>query len=442
MRPAACCALALAATMLSACANLDPADRAPRTDPVARLAPSGPSPWKVDFADPALAALLHKADAGALDVKIAIARLERAQADVETAGSARTLQVEVGAEAAAGGTSLRGARSAGTPTFEAGYEIDLWGRLKRAQAAASHDQAAAAADVAAARLLVAADTVRAYAALRAAQDDGVTSDRRVRLAGRALDLTQRRVAEGVAGADALSAARLALTRATAAYRATQEDVTLQTARLADLTGQPAAPLPAGAPLAMRYDPASTRSDAVAARPDVQAALSRLHAADARRAEAVAASLPRFQIAALLGAPDAEIATLLDARALAWALAASLTHQLADGGAARAKVRGASADADIADLSYRKAVLQAWSEVRTAVVDQARAGRDLAAAQAGLDQARHALAVNAARRREGVADGLDDVAVQLAQETAADQLRIARLALTEARVRLALATGGQ
>ena len=283
--------------------------------------------------------------------------------------------------------------------------------------------------------------MRAYAALRAAQDDSAALERRVQLASRGLALTERRVAEGVAAPDAQAAARLALAQATAAREAAREDATLQAARLADRAGQPGLSIPAGAALEVRDDPAATQSDAVAARPDVQAALSRLRAADARRAEAVAASLPRFQIAALLGAPDAAIATLLDARALAWAVAASLSHELVDGGAARAKVHGASADADIADLLYRKAVLQAWSEVRAATVDRARGERQLAAAQAGLDQARSALAVNAARRGEGAADGLDEVAAQSAREAAAADVRAARMALIEARVRLALASGG-
>lgn len=432
----------LAAALLSACTTLGPADRAPRTDPIGRLSADGPSPWKVDFGDPGLAELLRTADAGALDIKIAVARLARARSEVEAARAARKPHVEVGAEAAAGGTSFRDARSAGTPSLEATYEVDLWGRLKRAQDAASHDQAAAAADIAAVRLLTAADTVRAYAALRDAEEVGARSDQRVQLAQRGLALTERRTAEGVVGPDAMSAARLAVARAAAVRQAAQEDVTLQQARLGDLTGQPGLRIPTGPQVVARDDPAATRSDAVAARPDVQAALARLQAADARRAEAVAASLPQFQIAALLGAPDAAIATLLDARALAWALAASISHQLIDGGAARARVHGASAEADVADLLYRKAVLQAWSEVRAAVVERSRAQRDIEAAQAALDQAQRALAANEVRRREGAADGLDDVAARSAADTALDQVRTARLSLTEARVRLALATGGQ
>jgi hypothetical protein len=66
---------------------------------------------------------------------------------------------------------------------------------------------------------------------------------------------------------------------------------------------------------------------------------------------------------------------------------------------------------------------------------------MAAAQAAREQARSGAAVEAARRQEGLADGLDDVAAGAAIEAAEDRLRAARLNAVQARVRLALATGG-
>jgi outer membrane protein TolC len=167
----------------------------------------------------------------------------------------------------------------------------------------------------------------------------------------------------------------------------------------------------------------------------------LQAADARRAQAVAGARPQFQITALLGAPDASIATLLDARALAWAVAGSLTQAVLDGGAARARVHAASAEADVADLQYRKAVITGWSEVRAALIDVVRAQRDVSAAQTAGEAADRAARVVDLRRREGLADGLDVVAAEAGRAATQDQLQVARLAAVEARVHLALATGG-
>ncbi len=112
------CGLAAAAMLLSACAHLDPQDRVPRTEPVGRLAPQGASPWRVEFGEPTLTRLLRDADLGSLDVKIALARVARARADVATARSARRLHVSVGAEAAVGAPSFRNTRTEATPTLE------------------------------------------------------------------------------------------------------------------------------------------------------------------------------------------------------------------------------------------------------------------------------------------------------------------------------------
>lgn len=441
MKPRAWTALAAAATLLSGCAHLDPADRAPRTDPVTRLNPQGPSPWRLDFGDPALAALLREADSGSLDVKIALARVARARAELAEAHAHRAVQASIGGEGAGGGTDFHDARSAATPTFEAGYEVDLWGRLAHAEEAAAHDGAAADDDVTSARLLVAAETVRAYAALRVAQETAEAFTRRTALAERGLALTERRIAEGAAGPAALAAARSVLAQSQAGLASAREEQSLQADRLANLLGRSSVDIRAGSTLTADLPAPSTASEIVAGRPDVHAAFSRLQAADARRAQAVAASQPQFQITALLGAPDASIATLLDARALAWAVAASLTQSVLDGGAARARVHAASADADVADLQYRKVVLAGWSEVRAALIDAIRARREIVAAQLASDDARRAAAVIAARRQEGVADGLDEVAAESGHEAAQDQLRVARLNAVEARVRLALATGG-
>jgi multidrug efflux system outer membrane protein len=434
-------ALAAAATLLAGCAHLDPADYKPRTDPTARLSPQGGSPWRVDFGDPELAALLREADAGSLDVKIALARVARARADVAEAHAHRAPQVTIGGEAAGGGTDFHDARSAATPTFEAAYEVDLWGRLARAEEAAAYDGAAAENDVVAARLLVAAETVRAYAALRAAQAAADAATRRIATAERSLALTERRGAEGAVGPAGLATARAALAQAQAGLTSAREAQSLQADRLANLLGRSVVVVPAGPTLAGDLAAPAVAAEIVAQRPDVRAALSRLQAADARRAQAVAAAQPQFQITALLGAPDASIATLLDARALAWAVAASLTQSVLDGGAARARMHGASAEADVADLQYRKAVMAGWSEVRAALIDAVRARREVAAARVASEDADHAAGVVAARRQEGMADGLDAVVAEGGREAAQDQLQTARLAAVEARVRLALATGG-
>jgi len=430
------------AALLAGCAGLSAADKRPRTDPVARLVAAGPSPWREDLGDPVLADLLRRADTRGLDIKAALARLERADAEVEITRTPRAAHVTVGAAVAVGGASFHESRSAGTPTLEATYEADLWGRYARARKAAGLERQAAAADVEAARLLAGAETVRAYVALRDAQAAGAAADRRQALAQRALDLTQRRVREGAALPEDLAARKRDLAAASAAGETARAEAAVQAARLADLTGQPGVALPPGPPPAVVSAADAAPSDRVDGRPDVQAAFDRLKAADARRAAAVSASRPQFVIAAALGQPDPSIATLLDIKQLAWAVAGTINQEILDGGSRRAAVHAASAEADLADIAYRQAVSTAWNEMRAALAADAAAQRQLALAQAQLADADAILKVGETRHAAGAIDGLALAGLQANVEAAADARREASAQAAEARVRRALAMGGR
>ncbi|MDB5452762.1 MAG: hypothetical protein JWO33_1340 [Caulobacteraceae bacterium] len=430
------------ALSLAGCAGITAADKALRTDPVARLAPAGEGPWRADLGDPVLAPLLHRADLGALDVKLALTRLEKAKADVAAIQAGRGLRVDVGAEAAAGGRTLHHAGSAATPTLEASYEVDLWGRLRKTRDAMVGERTAAAFDVTAARLAIAAETVRAYVAMRLAEAQREVAVHRRDLAVHTAGLVAQRHAEGAAGSELVARSRIAAAETEAAVQWQEEERGLQLERLGDLIGDPTLALPWAGSLAAA-DPASpVSSDAVDGRPDIQAALARLQAADARRGAAVAAARPQFMISAMLGAADANIATLLDARTLAWALAASITHTVLDGGANRARIDGASAEADTADLAYRKTVLTAWAELRAAVVGQDRAQRDASLAQAAVNDADLELQTGERRHQEGLVDGVGLAELQDARELATARVQAAQARRLEARVQLALATGGQ
>ena len=431
------------AVLLSGCAHETAADRAPRPDPVARLAPTGKLIWREDLGDAGLADLLRRADLGGLDIKIALARLERAQAEVDLAGAAAGPRLEAGLAGALGGRTFTSHRAVGAPTLEATYEFDVSGRIARLRQAAASERTASAAEVAGARLLVGAETARAYVGLCAAQDGLAAAGRRQTAAERSMTLVRARLAEGLATGPDVEVQVAALDAATGAAQASGLAARSQAARLAALTGVPVASAPASCALP-DLPPASevVAGDLVDGRPDVQAALARLQAADFRRAAAVAAERPRFLISAVIGAPDAAIATLLDTRALAWALAGQIGATLLDAGAGRARIRAAASEADLTDLAYRKTVLQGWTELRIAAMAAVAADERQAAARRAEARAQARLGVVRARHDQGAADGLALALAQEGLEQTHDLLRQARLATAEARIARALAGGGR
>jgi outer membrane protein TolC len=412
-------------------------------DATSRLAPTGASPWREDLGDPTLHALLAQADLANLDIKLALARLERARAEEGVTGGHRLPQATIGLEAAVGAARDGEARSRGVPSLESTYEIDLFGRLTAAAQAAAADGRASAIDVEAARLLIGAETARAWSALVQARDLAQAEAARSDAAAGALALVRLRAEAGRATSEEVETRRQAVEEAQVRRRTADSEIEGQRIRLTALLGRTeliATPVP-GLGLAPPAAPPALSSDLVAARPEVRAAYERLSAADSRRAEAVAASRPKFILSLAAGAVDPSVANLLDVKSVLWALGAGLTHDLLDGGAAKARIRGAQAEVDAADLAYRKAVVDGWSEMRVALLDAATAREAALAAQAGLDRAQRALAALERRHGAGLADGVDLAAGRDELARAAQAAAEARGRAQLARVRLALAFGG-
>lgn len=422
---------------LGACATPVPKER----PSALRLTPPQEAVWTEDFGDPVLRALLARADLGNLDVKAALARAEQAQAAMALTRSTRTPRIEVGVAGAAGGTSLRRTRHAASPTLEAAYEADLWGRIRQMRMAVDADAAAAAADTFEARRLIAAQTVTAYVALRQAQQAEASAQRAVAAAARRVDLMRVRTQNGAASNGEVLEAEVVRAEAEAVGREARTEVIAQTLRLEALLGGVRGLELASADLPrLPADADGLSSDAVDHRPEVQAALLRLQAADARRAAAVAAERPQFQIIAALGAPDPAIATLLDVKTLAWALAGTVTQAVVDGGAADARIAAASSEADQAEIAWRKAVVDGWTEMQLAVRREADAAAAVSQASLVDRSARTALQAAERRHREGVIDGVAMADAALAVETAQRALTQAQAQALAARVQSRLATG--
>jgi multidrug efflux system outer membrane protein len=204
----------------------------------------------------------------------------------------------------------------------------------------------------------------------------------------------------------------------------------------------AAPAYAGDEIPLTGPVTAVSSEAVLTRPDIQAAQARLQAADARRAEAVAAARPRFTLTAGVGSGETDLLYLLDVRALAWSIAGGLTHELFDGGAGKARKRGARADLQIAELSYRKTVGEAWGQARLELAALQDATTAETLADKAWDQAVTAFGAGQARHADGDIDGLALARLEAQALNADTTLADARAARARAFIDLSLALGGQ
>lgn len=385
--------------------------------------------------DPLLARLVDEALQANHDLRIALTRFDRANALLRGARFDALPTITAHGEAADVRSSAdqapglaREARdgeswSAGVA---ASWELDLFGRVRRAIEAGRAEAEASAADLRALQVAVAGEVARTYVELRGTQE-------RLRVARanrdnqqRTLELVTARLDAG-AGTEfdtARARAQLETTAATIPALEAQEQVAMH--RLAVLTGRdpgalvaelsPAAPLPSLPP---RIDP-GTPGDLLRARPDVAAAEARLHAATARIGVATADLFPRFTLGGLIGSQAIDSSALFERDSETRIVALGVDWSFLDVGRVRARIAAANADAEGELARWQQAVLLALEDAENALVRHSRAR----ATDAHLERAARdaAAAARLARARyeagaSGLLEVLDAERVQLQAEDA-------------------------
>jgi NodT family efflux transporter outer membrane factor (OMF) lipoprotein len=428
----------------------------PRAWTAGAAAPGRPEAgWWRSFGDPRLDALVREAVEKNPGLRGASARVDAALAQARIAGADSLPQAAARFDAGRRKQVFLGIEIPGidvlSPTFtsfgvslDLSWEIDLWGRLRARESAALSDVQAAEADFEGAQLSLAAQTAKAYFA-------SVEARRQTALARATLE-SYRSVAERIRdralrGLRPLLDLRLAEANVASAESALRQREELEDRvlrQLEVLAGRyPAArvELAVELPALPGAAPAGLPSELLRRRPDLAAAERRQAAGGARVDEAYAALFPRLALTASGGSSTSELKDLVDADFLIWSVAANLAAPLFQGGRLRAALDLSRAVRDQAAAAYAQGVLQAFSDVESALASEAilrervRSAREFAVASA------EAAAISEQRYLAGL---LDIVTLLEAQRRAflseIERLSVERQ-LLDARVNLHLALGG-
>ncbi|MGC4394957.1 efflux transporter outer membrane subunit [Hydrogenophaga sp. T2] len=417
--------------------------------PAAEAQPRGE--WWKAFGDPVLDDLVARADAHNTDVAQAGARLAQARALLRGAQADRAPQIGLGAQAArnAGATTTGGPAPATLLQTGANlsYELDLFGRLARAQDAAALDAQQREALLQSTRLLVQAELAQTYLALRAADTERALVQDTARAYGDTLRLTQRRFEAGdVAELDVIRIqTELAATEAES-FALERQRSALENA-IAVLVGAPASgfTLPArpadNAARALPVIPAGVPASVLARRPDVAAAQAQLLAAQARVGVAQTAWFPSVSLTAAAGFASPELGDLFKWSARAWGLGALLAVPLFDGGRRDAGVQGAQAQFDASAAQYRGQVLNALREVEDQLAALRLLDEQAQAQGRAVNAAQRASAIAQTRYRNGLVSQLE--LLDARRNELANRRQAQRVAATQqqATVQLIRALGG-
>jgi len=359
--------------------------------------------WQ-SFDDPQLTALVDDTLRANHDLRIALGRLDAANALQRGAKLDRlpTITASAGASETTppGGADTQRNHDA---SIHFGWELDLFGRVRRNLEAGRADTDALAADLQALQVSLVAEVATQYIELLGLQQRLAVTRRQADSQADTLRLVE-------AGLDAGRGTEFDRTRVRSQFEATRSrlpaleaQVAFAQHRLAVLTGRTpgsliarldaAQPLPVLPPAP---DP-GTPGDLLRRRPDIAAAEARLHAATARIGVATADLFPRFTLGGLLGSQAADAGALFGGGSESRFVALGIDWSFLDLGRVRARIAAADANAAGALAGYEQAVLLALEDTENALVRHgkalvedahlARAAADSAAA-AGLARRRH------------------------------------------------------
>lgn len=412
--------------------------------------------WWGQFQDATLTRLVQTALATNLDLRAATARVREARA------LRRHTTFDLFPTVRADGGYIQGVRSkdaaGGIPRdlreyelydagFDATWEMDLFGRVRRSLEAATAEVGVAEAWRQWIGCTIAAEIARNYFELRGAQQEYAVAQRNADNQRETLELTRARVAAG-RGTD------LDVRRAEAQYESTLAllptlEVSIQRAihRLSVLTAQAPTALQAelGTPSALppmpEVIPVGNPSDLLRRRPDIRMAERTLAAATARIGVATADLFPRVTWVGSVALEANQLSALTEAGADTHSFGPRISWAALDLGRVRARIKAAGARAEAELANYEKAVLTALEETENALVEVSRARereRRLAAATQAAIVAR---ALAEQRYAAGVADYLTVLDAQRTQLTAESQLVQARTRLATSLAALYKALGG-
>ncbi|MFN3304085.1 MAG: efflux transporter outer membrane subunit [Roseateles sp.] len=367
-------------------------------------------PWAQAFRGERLQRLIPLALANNRDLRVAVASIESARATAAARDADLWPTVDAGLSGSRTPTAAGGINS----FYQAGlqvpaYELDLFGRLRSAGAAAQAQLLAAEANQQAVRIALVAAVATTEIALQA--DEALLQITRDTLASReqSLALIRQRFDGGIASELDLRAAESALQAARVALAQTQRQRALDQNALVLLGAPLPADLPAPSGQLTDFEPlaelpAGLPAEVLVRRPDIRQAEQQLAAADANIAAARAAFFPRITLTGSVGTASSQLGELF--RNSAWSFAPSLVQPLFDAGRNRANLAAALAQRDAATAQYEKAIQSAFRDVADALAGRATLAEQRTAQAAQVDAEARRLALAEERYRAGIASSLE------------------------------------
>lgn len=412
----------------------------------ASISPTIPdSTWWQAFRDPVLSELVQISVVQNYDRKIALERVREARAARLAATSALmpSFNGNLGLRQGNTGGPSQAGSYAFDGSFDASWELDIFGGLRRSREAAQATVGAREAAFDNTHLSLIAETVRLYLDYRRLQEQLILTRTNLKAQRDVERAVKAQQAEGVA--DLLDVSRVSTQAFNTELLIPTRKIDLATTRntLAALLGfTPEQVIPLlersrGIPTISHSVILSLPANVVANRPDVRAAERELAAATANQGVALSNWFPKVTLGGLIGFQTTKILGNVDT----WSQGGSLKLPILDFGRVQALVKQADARQRIAYLTYRQTILNALADIESTHNAYQQAQVQLKLLQQSAKAAHQAEKIVRVQYREGLTGLIDVLTTQQRRLETEGELANAQAAVGQRYAALYKALGG-
>ncbi|MGH7788743.1 MAG: efflux transporter outer membrane subunit [Candidatus Binatia bacterium] len=335
-------------------------------------------PWWDVFDDEILRSLVTEGLQNNYDLRTAVYRVEQAEHQVGVARS------EIYPQASYQGAAQRGQSFVGpgiaNPTFNTflgslnlAWEIDVWGRIRRASEASMADLLATNDFRRAVVLSLVSGIATQYFQLQELDLELDIARRTTASFDETVQLFTRRFKGGVDSLLSVERAKAARGQAAAAIPQLEQAIVIQENVICILLGRPPGSVPRK-PLLTRdalppQAPAGLPSELLRRRPDILQAEEQIRSANAQIGVNVANFFPRIGLTTLYGGQSSDLENVVKTPGVIWAIAGSMLGPLFQGGRLIENYRGSVANWEATQQQYEQTVVTALAEVSNALIAQ-------------------------------------------------------------------------
>lgn len=364
--------------------------------------------WWDQFQDSALSQLVRTALANNKDLKIATARVDAAVAQYGITHSAQYPQVTAGADAIRRRAPVLGRGPATFNTFDvnlsAGFELDIWGRLRRATESARASVLASEEGRRTVVLTVVSTVANSYIQLRALDRQLEIATYTSQALGEAARLQRIRFEEGAVPESDYRQGESQYRAAAAQVPELKREIARQENFISVLLGSNPGPIVRSRDidnLVFPAVPSGLPSTLLERRPDIRQAEQQLVAANANIGVAKAAYFPSISLTALLGLVSPQLSSLFNGSSREWSFGGSVLQPIFTAGRIRGQVAQAEAFQREALYTYESVIINSFQDVENALVDRAKFDQVRTEQKLNVQALRRFRDLAALRYKEGV-----------------------------------------